>query len=154
MYKLFGEVWDREEVPLKWNESRVVLIFKGGHKSKYELKNYRPISMANTAGKIFCSILNERLKEACSRANILGEEQNGFRADRRGEDNIYILGEIIENARSKGNQVFLAFLDVEKAYDSLNRRTLMRVLEKMGFPEKIRNIINQMYTNTKARYVL
>ena len=70
--------------------------------------------MANTVGKIFCSILNERLKEACGRANILGEEQNGFRADRRGEDNIYILGEIIENARSKGNQVFLAFLDVRR----------------------------------------
>ena len=89
LYKLFGEVWDREEVPLKWNESRVVLIFKGGHKSKYELKNYRPISMANTVGKIFCSILNDRLKEACSRANILGEEQNGFRADRRA-DRTYI----------------------------------------------------------------
>ena len=88
--KLFGEVWDNEAVPSKWNESRVVLIFKGGQKNKNLLKNYRPISMANTVGKIFCSILNDRLKEACNRAGVLGEEQNGFRTDRRGEDNIYI----------------------------------------------------------------
>jgi hypothetical protein len=36
---------------------------------------------------------------------ILGENQNGFRKDRRGMDNIYILGEIIEGYKGKGENV-------------------------------------------------
>ena len=85
-----------ERVPQKWNESRVNLLHKGGHKSKNELKNYRPISLSDTVSKIFCGILNERLKEVCERCKVMGEEQNGFRKNRRGEDNMFIVREVIE----------------------------------------------------------
>ena len=71
-----------EVVPAKWN---------GGNKSKQFLKNYRPISLGTTIGKIFCSIINERFKRTSYQSNIIGEEQSGFRRDRRDEDNVYIL---------------------------------------------------------------
>ena len=41
---LYNAVLHNERVPSKWNESRVVLMHKGDHKSKKELKNYRPIA--------------------------------------------------------------------------------------------------------------
>ena len=53
---LFNVVWTNECVPDAWNESHVTLLHKGGHKSKKELKNYRPIAHADTSGKIFCAI--------------------------------------------------------------------------------------------------
>ena len=153
LYKIFGIIWENEEIPTKWNESKVKLIYKGSNKSKKELGNYRPVSLANTIGKIFTMVLNNRLKAACEEGKVLGEEQNGFRVDRRGEDNIYVLREIVEKYQREKKELFLAFLDVEKAYDKMNREQLMFVLRKLGIPEKIRKIIKGMYTRTKAKYI-
>ena len=63
-----------------------------GCKSKKELKNYRPIAVADTVGKIFCMVLNKRLKVNVERNGVYSENQNGFRALRRGEDNMYVIG--------------------------------------------------------------
>ena len=153
LLRLFGDIWENECKPGKWNESKVMLIFKGGNKSKKDLKNYRPISLANTVGKIFSRIIYNRLKVGIEMSGILGEEQNGFRMNRRGEDNIYMIRELMEIYKKKGKKIFFAFLDIEKAYDKLNRRTLLIVLEKLGIPIKIRNLIKGMYENTKAKFI-
>ena len=77
------------------DESRVLLLHKGGNKSKQLLQNYRPISLGNTVEKIFRYVLNERVKVISDRYDMIGEEQNGFRKDRRGEDNLYIIRELV-----------------------------------------------------------
>ena len=59
LYILFKEIWVSERVPDKCNECKVILLHKGGYKSK-KRKNYRPIALTDTVGKIFCSIVNER----------------------------------------------------------------------------------------------
>ena len=151
--KLFQRVWMDERIPAKWNESKVILLFKGGHKSKQELKNYRPISLGNTIGKVFCSIINERIKEACERSGLIGEEQNGFRKDRRGEDNVFVLRELIEAYSRQKKILYLAFLDIEKAYDKVNRRTLVSLLGHVGLHPKLTKLIEGMYANTKAKYI-
>ncbi len=153
LYKLFKKVWIEERVPSKWNESRVILLHKGGHKSKKELKNYRPIALADTVGKIFCGILNERMKEAVESMKVMGEEQNGFRVDRRGEDNMYVVKEMIEMMKRENKCGYMAFLDIEKAYDRVNRNVMLRVLKKIGVCEKIIKIIGSMYVNTRAKYM-
>ena len=61
MTELFNDVWEEERMPRKWNECRVTLIYEGGYTSRYDLKNYRPIVLVNTVGKVFCAVLNERL---------------------------------------------------------------------------------------------
>ncbi|KAF2365644.1 hypothetical protein FHG87_003589 [Trinorchestia longiramus] len=83
---LFVEIWKSEKVPDEWNKCNVVLLHKGGHKDMKELKNYRPIALADTVSKIFCGILNERMKCVVEEQGVMGEEQNGFRRDRC-EDN-------------------------------------------------------------------
>lgn len=153
LYDLFKRVWEDECIPLKWNESKVILLHKGGNRSKEELKNFRPISMGNTVGKVFSCVINERLKIACENAGLIGEEQNGFRQDRRGEDNIYVIRELVEDFNRRNKCLYLAFLDIEKAYDKVNRQTLIYVLDKLGIPRKISNLVKGMYTNTKAKYI-
>lgn len=83
------------------------------------------------------SRVNERLNEVIERNRVMGEEQNGFRKDRRGEDNMYVVNEMIGRARKDGRKKYLAFLDIEKAYDRVDRRMLCKVLEKVGVSEKI-----------------
>ena len=61
-------------------------MHKGGYKSENELKNYRPVALVNTVGKVFYTVLIERLCKWIERVGVLGEKQNGFRVDRRAED--------------------------------------------------------------------
>ena len=86
--KVYNNVWTEEKVPCKWNESKVVLLHKGGHKRK-ELRNYRPIALMDSIGKNFLFVV-ERLRTCIERHGLLSDEQNGFRMNRRGEDNIFI----------------------------------------------------------------
>ena len=154
LYELFKEIWKEEKVPAKWNESRVILIHEGGHKSKKELRNYRPIALGDTVGKLFCRILNERLKTCVENGGVMGEEQNGFRSDRRGEDNMFVLNQMIEYKVRVGGRLYCAFLDIEKAYDRVDRNILCKVLEKIGLSEKWVKVIRSMYENTRAKYSL
>jgi len=137
MNVLFRKIWEEEQVPSKWKESRVTLVHKGVHKSKKDLKNYRPIALVDTISKVFCGILSEGLREWCERDKIMGEEQNGFRKDRRGEDNMFVVREVIEKMRRERSKGYFAFLNIEKVYDKLNRYKLFKILERVGMSEKI-----------------
>ena len=83
----------------------MTLLHKGGHKSKKELKNYRPIALADTCSKISCAVVNERMQRCMERERVLGEEQNGFRCDRRAEDNIFVVNELIERMKRDGKSL-------------------------------------------------
>ncbi|KAF2354415.1 hypothetical protein FHG87_014830 [Trinorchestia longiramus] len=80
------------------------------------------VALADTVSKIFCGILNERMKHVVEEQGVMGEEHNGFRRDRRGEDNLFVVSEVIERKRKENKKVYLAFLDIEKAYDRVDRR--------------------------------
>ena len=55
---------------------------------------------------------------------MLGEIQGGFRRGRRTEDNLFILGRLIEMVKGRKEEIFVAFLDLEKAYDRVNKKKL------------------------------
>ena len=61
-------------MPAKWNESKVILLYKGRNKSRQLLNNYRPNSLANMVGKILCYILNGHIKRANEKCKVIGEE--------------------------------------------------------------------------------
>ena len=56
----------------------------------------RQIALVNTVGKVFSAVLNDRLRKWIERAGVLGEEQNGFRVDRKAADNMFVVNEMIE----------------------------------------------------------
>ena len=105
---LFKQIWRERKAPKDWAESKVTLIHKGGHKSKKNLKNYRPIVLMNAAGKIFCTIIKWKLEEYVESNRVLGDEQNRFRAGRRETDNIFIVGEIttVLGEKGQGRELF------------------------------------------------
>ena len=59
---------------------------------------------------------------------LIDDEQGDFRAGRGYVDQIFILREICEEAREKKCRVYLGFIDLEKAYDRVNREALWQVL--------------------------
>ena len=70
----------------EWNKSIICPIYKKGEKS--ECSNYRGNSLLNTAYKILATVMKNRLT---TYADLLSQEQNGFRRNRSTIDNIFIM---------------------------------------------------------------
>ena len=144
---------DKEEkMPGKWGETNSTLLHKGGYKKKDQLKNYRPIAVTSNIGKVYCGLLKERIMKYIEDNRILSDEQNGFRAGRRGSDNIFIMNEIIEKRKKEKKNTYIAFLDIEKAYDSLNRELLWALMKKVGLKSKVIKAIKSLYNESRTTF--
>ena len=71
----------------------------------------------------------------------LDEEQAAFREGRGVEDHLFVLETIKETAKITGASVLFAFLDLKKAYDSVDRRRLWEFLRELGLDEKTVDIL-------------
>ena len=126
------------------------MLHKEGGGNKRVIDNYRGISITSNVGKLYTKLLGRRLEEDVEKKGMLGEIQFGFRKGRRTTDAIYILSQIIENRKRNGKKTALAFLDVKKAYDRVDRDTLWRVLSELGYEGKFLHVLQQLYKNTTA----
>ena len=127
-------------------EARVVLIFKKGNTE--DLKNYRPISLLNTLYKIFAAIIQRRLAKHLDKH--LQKTQYGFRKDKSTADAIQCVRRMAdygEQTKGTGLNIILVLLDLEKAFDKIDREELMLALQRLGVPDKYTRIITNLYTD-------
>ena len=76
---LFESIDEEEEVPIEWNKVQIKLqLLKMGKKKKRDIKNYRPVAVANTISNIFCGIIKDKMTTIIEEEELIGEEQNGF----------------------------------------------------------------------------
>ena len=127
LYNLIQETGTGPEV---WKTGRLVLIHKANSTS--DMANYRPLTVLTAMSGLFSRVLNERLTKVVEERNLLGEIQQGFRKNRRGADNNFVLNTIIMKAAAKNKKVHIAYLDIKKAYDTVSRVELWRRMRKMG----------------------
>ncbi|KAJ3846953.1 hypothetical protein EV368DRAFT_19911, partial [Lentinula lateritia] len=73
-------------------------------------------------------LLHLKLSEALEEAHILPASQNGFRAGYRTNNNIFILRTLIEKAKSLGDPLYVAFVDISNAFPSMNQSSLWNKL--------------------------
>ena len=108
------------DFPKEWKESREKLLHKGRRTD--ELKNYRPIAIINVTCTLCMLMVRGRIDKWTEDSGMLGEIQGGFRRGRRTEDNLFMLERLIEMVKGRKEEIFVAFLDMEKAYDRVNRK--------------------------------
>ena len=106
-------------------------------KDRTEGGNYRGISLVAHAGKILLKIVARRLSEGCELVGILPEEQNGFRPNRFTIDMMFVILRLKELARKKQIQLYVCFIDLTKAYDSVDQTILWTVLASFGVPRNM-----------------
>ena len=99
--------------------------------------------LLNMASKVFCRVILERIKIALDEK--LREEQAGFRAGRSCTDQIATLRIIIEQSIEWQSSLYIDFIGFEKAFDSISRDVLWRLLRHYGLPDKIVTIIRVLY---------
>ena len=82
----------------------------------------------------------------------LGEEQLGFRRGRGTTDVMFSLRQLVEKRLERQGHMALAFVGLEKAFDTVPRKMAMATLRWMGAPEV--RMVEAMYENTKGRVVV
>ncbi len=138
---IINKVWNSETLPVEWKKGVIVKLPKKGDLAS--CGNWRGITLLSIPGKILSRILLERMKDSLDKK--LREEQAGFRKNRSCTDHIFTLRTIIEESLEWQSSTYLNFIDFEKAFDSIHRDTLWKILQSYGIPEKYLNIIKDMY---------
>ena len=110
--KLFNLMLKTAKLPSGWEVGLISLIHKSGPREV--LSNYRPLTVINSLCGLYTKALNERLTRVVEHHGLLGEIQNGFRKERCGADNNFILHTVLAKAAAMGKKVFLSFVDVSK----------------------------------------
>ena len=92
----------------------------------------------------------KRVNDWCENNNIISDSQFGFRKGRSTVDATFILHSIVEMFLSENKRLYAGFVDLRKAFDSINRNVLWLKLYKLGISGKMLRIIRSMYTIVKS----
>ena len=138
---------DEGRVPDDWIRAVIVPIYKGKG-DKCECKNYRGISLLSIPGKVYGRVVIEKVRELTER--LVGEEQGGFRQGRGCVDQIFVMNQLSEKYVSKGKSLHVAYIDLEKAYDRVDREAMWRVLEMYGVNGRLLQAVKSFYVESKA----
>ena len=105
-------------MPLPLKKAMVILIPKPDKDLKY-ISNFRPISLLETLGRIFESIVNDRLLDHLEDNSLLTSKQFGFRHHRSTQDALNIMTNYTIDNAERTLKTFLVTKDVEKAFDTV-----------------------------------
>ena len=146
---LFTKLFDRGIYRNNWTNSVIQPLHKKGDPNNPN--NYRGISLSDISGKLYSTVINRRLQLWIEMKDSVGEHQAGFRKDYSTIDHIFTLLAIIQKQLSLKRKLYVAFIDFEKAFDSISRKLLWPILRKNGIRGKLFSCVKSMYANVKAR---
>ena len=70
------------------------------------------------------------------------------------EDNVFMLERLIEMVKGRKEEILVAFLDMEKAYDRVNRKKLFEVMRCYGVHEKLVRLIERIHDGSMVKFEL
>ena len=147
---LFHSIWDSETIPDDWNKGMIVKLPKKG--DLRNCNNWRGITLLSVPGKIFCRILLNRIDDAIN--TKLRQEQAGFIKGKGCIDQIFALRNIIEQCLEWNAPLWINFIDFRKAFDSVHRSSLWKILRSYGLPQKIVDLIKLFYEKFECNIIL
>ena len=147
LHKLLCQCWKEGSVPQDMRDATIVTIYKNkGDRS--DCNNYRGISLLSIVGKLFARIALHRLQKLADR--IYPESQCGFRSKRSTIDMIFSLRQLQEKCREQHQPLYLAFIDLTKAFDLVSRDGLFKMLPLIGCPPKLLSIIHSFHEDMRS----
>ena len=141
-------VWRGGGVPQQWKDATIKVLHK--NKDRTECGNYRGISLVAQASKVLLKVIAGRLSDCCERENILPEEQCGLRPQRSTVDMMFVVRRLQELARKKDTPLYLCFIDLTKAYDSVDRTLLWDILARFDVPPRMLAVIRRFHDGMQA----
>ena len=152
LHQLTQTMWQEEAVLQQWKDARIVSIYKRkGDRST--CGNSRGISLLVVAGKVLARVILSRLNKHIV-DKVCPESPCGFRKERGTTDMIFVARQLQEKCREQQLNLCMAFIDLSKAFDTVDRNMLWMVLAKFGCPEKFINMIKAFHTDMVATVLI
>ena len=119
--------------PEQWSEIDMLPLPKAGDLS--DIGNYRDINLSSTVTKLLNKMILNRIQPKMD--NLLRHNQNGFRPGRSIAAHIMALRRLIEGVKSHNRKPIILFVDFQKAFDSIHRGKIMKILKAYDVPPKL-----------------
>ena len=84
---------------------------------------------------------------------LLRKNQNGFRPGRSTTTHVLALRRLIEGVKRNNRKAIIVFIDFKKAFDSIHREKMLKILKAYDVPKNLLNAIQKMYENTRAKVI-
>ena len=135
-----------ERIPSEWNDSYILGLFKGKG-SASALGNYRGLKLTDHVLKVLDRTVEKHIREIIS----VDEMQFGFMPGVGTTDTIFIMPQLQEKYLAKRRNLYLAFVDLEKAFDRVPRKVIWWAMRVVKILEWIITLVKAMYGNARSR---
>ena len=146
--KIFNFIYDKSHYPDAWRTGMITNLYKKGDRE--DPNNYRGLTITSCMSKVFSTILNNRLEKFLVGRNIIKPHQIGFRKGARTADHLFIIKTLIEKSLKTKRNLFICFIDFEKAYDSVWHKALILKLLRHGIADRFTNIMQNIYSCSQS----
>jgi len=120
-------------LPASWKGGLIRFLFKKG--DVQDIACYRPVCLLDTIYKILSAVLTDRLYRLCERHGLLDPSQEGFRRLHSTQRQVQSLHWAWEEAAEQKKSLYVAYLDFEWAFNSIDLEALWRWLEELNVPD-------------------
>uniref|UniRef100_A0A8D8RWT4 Craniofacial development protein 2 n=1 Tax=Cacopsylla melanoneura TaxID=428564 RepID=A0A8D8RWT4_9HEMI len=147
IYRLFRKIWNKKQIPIEWKDGIIIPLFKKGDRKR--CCNYRGITLTSHVSKLYERIIERKIRRVIEPK--MKEEQYGFRPGRSTVDLSFALRQLMEKNYEYSNNLWIGFLDMKKAFDSIIRDKVWITLQKMGINQIMVNRIKNMYDGITSK---
>ncbi len=154
LVEVLEECRKTNEFPEGWKETELRWIYKKD--DPLQIKNYRPIALTDTLYKIFTRIMTERVEKVVEKYGMVADEQQGFRSDRSCLSASMALKILMARRMQKGQEkpFHVAYLDISKAYDTIDHEKLWEILKGMGIKGSWLENLKKLYKDNVIKSIL
>ena len=147
--QLCQDIYNTGVWPKDFLQTIVIPIQKKQNATNCE--DHRTISLLTHASKILLRIITKRLQTKAETEKCLGADQYGFRKGRGTRDAVATLRIIAERSIQHDQDIYICFVDYEKAFDRVDWKKLIRILRRMGVDWRERRLIGNLYMGQRVK---
>ena len=141
---LINILWSLEITPPQWKSIIISPVYKRA--SIFDPKNYRPISLLSNLFKLYERVIDSRIRSIIS----IIVEQCGFRPGFGTDTQLLRLSILMQFCRAQGKGLWLAFLDLEEAFERAWREGILYQLWIAGIRGKCWRVVKEILSNISA----
>ena len=133
------------KVPSDWEQSFIVCLYKG-KRDALDRGNYPGLKLTEQVMKVLERIVDGLIRQVVS----IDDSQFGFVPGRGTTEAIFVVRQLQEKYLAANKRLYMAFIDLEKAFDRVPRKVIWWALRKLGVDEWIVRLVQGMCSNARS----